>query len=90
MKPFSLTDLIDRESRAIAQEMLESRLREFNLPLPKDSSLAIHLDQILATTPQIRETAEARVMAQKDAYSASLRAIGIEPPELPQVLDLEL
>ncbi len=76
---FSTEDLIDRETRTIATEILQTHLAKQNLPLPKDSILDIHLDELIRTVPTIRATAEERVTARKDAYSEALRAIGIDP-----------
>ena len=89
-KSFSLDELITNEARAIATVLLESRLREHNLPLPKDSALALHLDQMILVNPGITVTARERVMARKDAHSESLRAIGLEVPELPLPITINL
>lgn len=87
----SLDDLISRESKAIAKEILQTELAKKNLPLPKDSVLDIHLDELIRVVPSIRSTAEERVSAKKDAYSEALRAIGIEPEikTEAQVIDLD-
>lgn len=89
----SIDDLIEREARVIAQGLLETQLKKHDLPLPKDASLTIHIDQILATNPQIRAAAQARVLASRDAYSESLRAIGLvatpPPRDILSLLDTE-
>jgi hypothetical protein len=71
-------DLVTREARALAREILEKKLSESDLPLPKDSSLEIHLDQLILADPSILISAKKRVEAKADAHSESLRAIGIE------------
>lgn len=80
-KRLTLDELIARESREIAKEILEKRLREEDLPLPT-SGLDIHLDQMLKINPRIIEDAKARVEKRLDAYSSALRAIGIDPSPL--------
>jgi hypothetical protein len=86
-KHLQLSELIDREARFIATEILEARLTKFDLPLPKESALDIHIDAILAAKPELYEQAKTRVEARKDAFSEALRAIDIEV-EIAQVLDI--
>jgi len=86
----SLEELIDLEARSLALGILESHLAKENLPLPKDSSLDLHINQLLVTNPQIHEAARDRVLAQQDAYSQSLQAIGLPGPDLGIPLDLDL
>ena len=73
-------DLVDAESREIAKQILEEQLAKHGLPLPKPQSLDIHIDQLLATNTKIREMAARRVEAKQDAYSESLKAIGLNNP----------
>ena len=75
----SFADLVDREARRIAEDQIERLLRARDLPLPKDSALEIHIEQLLITNPEIKVQAEARVVAKQDAHSEGLRALGIEP-----------
>lgn len=88
----TLDDLVLRESRAIAKDILEAKLAGQNLPLPKESSLDIHLDALINANPQIVVEAEAKVRARKDAYSESLKALGIGQTEIQiiEALDLDL
>lgn len=73
-----LADLIEREAKDLAKNFLERKLAEQDLPLPKDSVLEIHLNQIIEADPSIRARAKARVEARQDAFSMSLAALGIE------------
>jgi hypothetical protein len=79
-KKASLEDLISREARALATAIIEDKLSKLDppLPLPKDSALEIHIDQLLSIDPSIIERAKTRVEAKVDAYSQSLAAIGLE------------
>ena len=86
----TLDDLITREARELALRLLESRLHDAGLPLPKDSQLELHLGQIILMKPELRDMAKARVLAQQDAYSESLRAIGLPVPDLPIPLEIDL
>lgn len=86
----SFDDLIQIEAKALAITILNRELTKHDLPLPKDSALEIHITQLLLTNPQILETAKARVLASQDAYSESLRAIGLPVPSQPAELDLDL
>ncbi len=88
-KSISFNDLILREARKLARDKLETHLASRDLPLPRDSALEIHIDQLLATNPAILAEAEARVLARQDAYSDGLRAIGIEPTVI-QPVEIEL
>ena len=90
MKTLSFAELVDREARELALRALESRLSAANLPLPKDSSLKIHIDAMLRANPQLAQNALDRVMAQQDAYSESLRAIGLKVPDLPLPIEISL
>jgi hypothetical protein len=74
----TLTELVDRESREIAKEILEKRLAEQDLPLP-ESGIDIHINELLSVSPRIREAARERVELRLDAYSKALKAIGIDP-----------
>lgn len=76
-KKLSFDELVDREARAIALGRLESELAADGFPLPKESALEIHLNQMLTLDPSLRAIAAARVEAKSDAYSESLRAIGL-------------
>ena len=81
-KYLSHEEITDREARALATGILEKRLSALGLPLPKDSALALHVEQLLTTNPQIRVIAETRVSASREAYSESLKAIGLDPSDL--------
>lgn len=72
-------ELIIKESRIIATELLQRQLAAKNLPLPKDAALEIHIDYLIAHDPQIREAARARVDAKQDSYTAGLRLLGLIP-----------
>jgi hypothetical protein len=74
----SLSDLIEKEARALARDFLERELAKQDLPLPKDTALDIHLNQLLEADPNLRLRAKARVEAKQDAFSLSLAALGIE------------
>ena len=87
---FTLEELIDNEAFSLAKTLLEGHLAKHDLPLPKESALEAHINQLLSTNPKIRETAKARVLASQDAYSESLRAIGLPVPELPLPIEIEL
>lgn len=88
-KAVSLTELILKESRTIALEILERKLDAAGLPLPKESNLETHLDALISAMPEILKTAEARVKSRKDAYSESLAKIGIEVEPF-EILDISL
>lgn len=74
----SINELIDREARSLARDFLERKLGEQDLPLPKDTALEIHINQLLEADPNLRLRAKARVEAKQDAFSMSLAALGIE------------
>lgn len=74
----TLEELIDQEAKRLAAELLEDHLSRRDLPLPKDSQLDFHVQKLLEVNPRIREDARKRVEAQKDAYTESLQAIGLD------------
>jgi len=81
-KQISFEELVENEARKSSNKLYSRNVSKLsNLPLPKDSALEIHINQLLLNNPQIRETAKARVLASKDAYSESLRAIGLPGSE---------
>ena len=88
-KPITIDELSAAESRLIATEIIERELAKQDLPLPKDTALEFHIDALLETKPEILEIARKRVIARQDAYSDSLRAIGIEP-FIVEAIDLDL
>lgn len=71
-------DLVDKEARNIVLTLIEAELDKQDLPLPKESSLNLHIDQVLKARPDITEKAKQRVEAKLDAYTESLRQIGVE------------
>lgn len=83
-------ELVIRESRIIATELLERHLTERDLPLPKESALELHVDQLIATYAEIRSTARSRVEARTDTYSESLKALGLTPDPLAGLADIEI
>jgi hypothetical protein len=87
---FTHEELVIKECRAIATEILEKFLSARSLPLPKDSALELHVDQLIATNPDIKAQAKLRVEARTDAYSESLRRLGIELPTIAQGTLLDL
>lgn len=85
MKPkISLEDLIDREARALARDRLEHQLAIENLPLPKESALELHINQLLAADSSIFDEAKKNVEARTDAYTAGLQSLGfaVAPPNI--------
>ena len=74
----TMPELIEKEARELARALLERKLAENDLPLPKDAALEIHISQIVEAVPEIRARAKARVEAKQDAFSMSLAALGIE------------
>lgn len=80
-------ELVDQEARRLARDLLEDQLARRDLPLPKESQLEFHIEKLLEVNPHIRKDARARVEAQTDAYTESLRAIGLD---LTQVEGLDL
>lgn len=72
-------ELVIKECRIIATEILARILAEKNLPLPKDSALEIHVDQLIATDSSIKERAKARVDARTDTFTEGLRRLGLAP-----------
>lgn len=88
-KHITIEELSTQEARLIATEMIERELLKQELPLPKDSALDFHIDALLAIKPDILEIARKRVEARQDAYSDSIRAIGIEPI-IVEALDFDL
>lgn len=81
------SDLILAEARLIAIELIEIELNKENLPLPKDTALDFHVEELLRRKPDILETARARVEAKADAYRESLAAVGIQVQVI-EMLDL--
>lgn len=88
-KKVTFDELVEREARNIAKTLIEERLEKDGLPLPKDSSLDIHISHMLSIDPGLREQAKLRVEAMTDAYSESLRAIGLEMSVV-KPIDIEL
>lgn len=84
----NLDELIHLEAQVLAREVLARELAAQGLPLPKDP--AIHVDQLISAQPNLVALARERVLARKDAHSESFRAIGLNLPELPLVVDLDL
>lgn len=82
----SMSDLIDREARAMAKDLLERELAKQDLPLPKDTSLDIHIDALIEGDPTIKDRARLRVEAKQDAFTLSMQALGIESPRV-EVID---
>lgn len=85
----TLEELIIKESRIIATDLLRQKLAAQGLPLPKDSALELHVDQIIAHDPSIRQSARERVDAKSDAYTAGLRLLGLVP-EIAQPVEIDL
>jgi hypothetical protein len=81
-KFLSHEDRVDLEVRALAAALLEKRLAAQGLPVPKTSALSVHIDQLVANSPDLRRLAESRVTASKEAFEESLRAIGLETSDL--------
>jgi hypothetical protein len=88
-KPMTFDEWVIAESRKTASDVIEAELEKQGLPLPKDSALDAHIDALLASRPDILDSARVRVEAKSDAYSAALRAIGITPI-LIEALDLDI
>lgn len=80
-------ELVDKEARNIVQSLIEAELDKQNLPLPKEASLNMHIDQVLKARPDIIDKAKQRVEARLDAYTESLRQIGVN---LEIVRDIEI
>lgn len=78
MSSQSIAELVEKEARALARDLLERELAKQDLPLPKDAALEIHLSQLVEANPDFRVRAKARVDAKQDAFSLSLAALGIE------------
>jgi hypothetical protein len=77
-RKISFEEAVDKEARHIITQMIEAELDKQNLPLPKESSLNIHIDQVLKSRPDIIEKAKQRVDARLDAHTESLRQIGVK------------
>lgn len=87
MKSKLTTDeLVAREARHLARNRLERELSAKDLPLPKESALDLHIDQILKADPEIIVTARKHVDARTDEWTKGLRVLGI----LPEALDIEI
>lgn len=84
----SVEDLVDREARAIATEILERHLTAKGFPLPKESALELHLKHLIAADPSITALARERVDAKNDAYTAGLKTLGLNPPKI-EAIDIE-
>ncbi len=82
----SREELIRREAREIARQKLEQSLAARDLPLPRDSALDLHIDQLLLHDQGIMALASERVDARTDAYSEGLRLLGL----VPEPLDLQI
>jgi hypothetical protein len=54
-------ELIEREARKVAADRLERHLAIDNLPLPKESALELHINQLIAADPSIMVEAERNV-----------------------------
>jgi hypothetical protein len=78
----SFDDLVDREARHIARQLLEKGLNGLGLPTPPQSALDLHIEQ-LSRNVVLRDEAAERVRLRKDAYTESIELL--EPPE---VLDI--
>jgi|SRR5215469_1416052 len=88
-REISFEELVEKEARHLVMEMIETELDKHNLPMPKESSLAIHIDQILKARPDITETARTRVDAKLDAYTENLKSIGVEISVI-RAIDVEI
>jgi len=88
-KRVTFDTLVDREARSLAREIIETRLEEKNLPLPKDYALDIHITHLLAIDPSIIDRARQRVEAKTDARSEYLRAIGVKI-DVGRVIEIEI
>ena len=83
----TIDNLIEREAREIARQVIEHQLQLYNLPPPKEIDL--HIDQLINIKGyELRQQAQKRVELKQDAYTEALRAIGLEP-NLAQPLDLD-
>lgn len=71
-------ELVNKEARNIVANLIEAELDRQNLPLPKEASLNLHIDKVLESRPDIFDKARERVDAKLDAYTESLRNIGVE------------
>lgn len=89
-KKLTFDELVDREAKAIALGRLEAELEKEGFPLPKESALDVHLNQMILLDPSLRELAAARVEAKSDAYSESLRAIGLGLDEPTEAVEIDL
>ena len=78
VRKIQFDELVDKEARHLVTRMIEEELQKHDLPLPKESSLTIHINQILKARPDITEKAKQRVDAKLDAYSESLKSIGVK------------
>jgi hypothetical protein len=87
-RPVTIDDLARSEARTLAREAIQTELEKSGLPLPRDSVLDTHIDELLRARPDFLVAATERVEAKKDAYTRALRAIGIEPI-IVEALDLE-
>lgn len=85
----TLEDLVTREARELAKAQIAAHLATQDLPLPTDSALEIHINNLLIADPSLRSRARDRVSAKTDAYTASLAAIGLTP-EIATPVDVEI
>lgn len=82
-------ELVDKEARHIVEMMIEDHLNKLDLPMPKESSLAIHVDHVLKHRPDIVDKARERVELGQDAYTESMKTIGVTIEVLkPIVIDI--
>lgn len=77
VRKIHIDELVDKEARHIVTLIIENHLNKSDLPLPKESSLALHIDHILKSRPDIIEKARERVNAGEDFLSGTLKELGI-------------
>lgn len=90
MNNLTFDEIIDRVARSMARDLLERELDKLNLPLPRDSALDRHIDEILRTNPQLRDTARLRVEAKQYAVEEIYSAMGGKErgPDMTKVVDI--
>jgi hypothetical protein len=87
VRRLSFDELVDREARGEARELIRINLEKANLPLPKDSAMDKHVDELLKASPNILANAKTRVEAQKTVFAESFTTDNSSPPD---VVEIEL
>jgi hypothetical protein len=77
----SHAELVSREMREIARNIIETELNKLHLPTPSDSAMEEHIDKLIQVKNlEILNEAELRVKNRRDVFTESMAAMA--PPKV--------